>query len=565
MNQVRQKYNYRVVFEYILYTLVIFIYPFLFIRYGMDYTDGPFHMMSYVGLRNPTWMTGLQTYIGTMWMRLTGDFVLSYRILTRILVWFAMVVPTLVVVGWRKSKLNTLRCLSLSIILFSNLYMNNLSWDTLSYFFIAMIYSLTVAFILHDKSIWLVLIGILTGVLSLIRFPSLSIILPLLVMIYLKRKEANRKLEKISSDFLIMVVPMILTYAFLFIWLHKQYPLSLADSNGTESLGILTAIAEIIKSLVPLGYKYVNESMRVFEILGIITMMTLLWLRRKKLSKMRPWLIVSMVIVLSIYFVLTLLRSPYGRHLFLFLATIVLVLLGNSILQSKVKGDHKSLIILLFSLLIGPVSVIGSDTGLFRLFMGYSFVMPIALIYASRDLGCDMRKGLTILLCMAAVFSILNKVFFNTVFDDGKLMQLNSEINHPKMKGIKTMEVRKRHIESILAVADSIQHVDPDAEVLYYGTSSHLMSYLTNTKRPDSYGWLMDFQETKNLEDHLGSEEAPDYVFCITGYPERDKNYDISGVGQLLRDNNYIEIDEGNKYFVYMKCKEENTLKSRED
>ena len=547
------KRKYTDIIELSLYLFFIIAYPFIFVRYGQDYTDGPFHMMSYVGLRNPSWMTGLQTFIGSLWMRLTGDYVISYRILTRILVWLAMVIPTLVVIGFKKNALGALRCLALSMILFSNLYMYNLSWDTLSYFVIAIIYTLSVVYLYHNESIWLVLIGALTGVLGLIRFPSLAIVLPLFVLIVSHRYRETSKWKRLSLDFLFMSLPLILIYYVLFVWLHKQYPGLLTQADGNSNMGITSAINNIIKSLLPLGYRYVNEGMRVFEILGVLTMLTLGWLNRNKLPKMKPWLVFAMISVLAMYFILTLLRSPYGRHLWLFMASIVLVLLGYLFMKSKIEREHNLFLLCIFSVMIGPVSVIGSDTGLFRLFMGYSFILPIALIHIVRYLDFDMRKGLTLLLCIVAFFSVINKVFFNTVFDDGNLIQLNSEINHQKMKGIKTTNMRKQHIESMLAVADSIQQTDPDSKVLYYGTSSHLMSYLTDTSRPPLFGWRMDFQDIKSLRTHVVSDLSPVYVFCVTGYPERDFKYDSNGVEDMLTDNGYAKIKDGNKYFVYKK------------
>jgi len=554
MNEAKTKLAPQAIGEILIYLLVILVYPFLFIRLGQEYTDGPFHMMSYIGLRSPSWMTSLQTALGTAWMRVTGDYVISYRILTRVLVWIAMVIPTCIVVGFKKNSINTLRCLAISVILMTNMFLNNLSWDTLSYFLIAVIYALSAIYLFRDKSIMLVFIGVICGILGLVRFPSLFIILPLIVLIAFKNTNERPKWEIMGLDAVLMTIPSIIVYYLLSLWLRGMYPASVLHGSGTEGSGLTTAISQIIHAIVPLGYRYVNESMRVLELLGILTLLALMWSFRKEITKKHFWVVSALIFIVSLYFVMTLLRSPYGRHLWLFLASISLVLICYSMWKSKSENEGKYFIFFMFSFMIGPVSVIGSDTGLYRLFMGYSFVLPLAMIYATAKLGNDMKKGLTLLLGLAVFFSIINKTFFNTAFDDGKLFQLTAEIDHPKMKGIRTIPARKQHIESMLAVTDSIHLNDPGAEVLYYGTSSHLMSYLTNSSRPMGYFFAMRFDVGEYLSTHVSSDSAPDYVFCVTGYPERDFSFNSSIVEELLSNNGYDKINKGHKYIVYRKA-----------
>ena len=539
--------------EKAVYLFFIFVYPFLFVRLGQDYTDGPFHMMSFVGLRSPGYMTALHSAIGTLWMKLTGDYVLSYKILARVLAWVAIVLPSLVVLGFKHDSIKKLRSLAISMILLSNLFMSNFSWDILSLFLIAMIYCAAYVYTKNGNSTWLLLIGIITGALGLARLPSLTIILPLLILIIATRTQQKKPSHRVITDSILLLAATLLSYFLINNMLQSVYPASVVHNGGTTTLGVGQRLNHIIASIVPLCYRYTNEAMRVFEMFGILTLLCVLWVNRKKIEKRHYLVTTLMIALLSLYFILTLLRSPYGRNLWLFLSAIVLGLMAFSIWASSQTKDIFNLRFLVFSFMVGMVSFIGSDTGLFRLFMGYCFVMPFVFYNSQKYLSDDLKKGLTLLLCLAAFFSIINKTLFTTTFDDGTLLRLTEEVSHPKMKWIKTQPIRKQHIEEIVAIADSVKAINPESEMLFYGTSSHLFSYLTDTKRSNIFGWKMDYTDCDRFERYIESEDDLDYVFLITGYPEKESGYDSLPIESVLSQQGYEKTHEGIKYMVYRK------------
>jgi hypothetical protein len=81
-------------FEYLIYLFFIFIYPFLFIRYGLDYSDGPFNYIGYIGHGNEYFnFTFLSISIGAWWANLFGDSIISFRIFAIILTIFSVTIP----------------------------------------------------------------------------------------------------------------------------------------------------------------------------------------------------------------------------------------------------------------------------------------------------------------------------------------------------------------------------------------------------------------------------------------------------------------------------------------
>ncbi len=541
--------------EKVVYLFFIVVYPFLFVRLGQDYTDGPYHMMSYIGLRSPDWMTLLHTTIGAFWMKITGDYVLSYKILAGILSWITVALPALVILGSKHDRMNKLRAVAISMIFFSNYFINDMSWDVVSLFIIALVYSTSYVYTKNGNSGWLLLIGIMTGALGLVRLPSLTILFPLLILIIATRMQQKKAIQRIILDSLLLMASILLSYFLISSSLKSLYPASVTHHESSAHLGIAQKLNQIINSVVPLGYRYANEAMRVFEMLGILTMLGVLWVNRKIIAKRHYLVTISMLGLLSLYFFLTLLRSPYGRSLSLFLAAIVLSLMAFLIWVSQQSKDSLNLRFLIFSLMVGIVSFIGSNTGLFRLLMGYSFIMPVVLYNSQKHLSADLKKGLAILLCLAAFFSVMNKMFFSTTFDDGSLLTLTEEVSHPKMKGIKTQAIRKQHIEEIIAIADSVRNISPKAEMLFYGTGSHLFSYLTDTNLPSGFGWSMDYTDCDAFERYIESEDELEYVFLITGYPERETGYDSQAIESVLSQQGYHKNNEGIMYTVYKKDK----------
>ena len=85
--------------EIIFYLAIIIIYPFLFIRYGVDYTDSAYHYMAYAGQRSVGVFTFLDPILGNIWMRITSNSYISYRILAKLLIILMHLIPLIFIKG----------------------------------------------------------------------------------------------------------------------------------------------------------------------------------------------------------------------------------------------------------------------------------------------------------------------------------------------------------------------------------------------------------------------------------------------------------------------------------
>ena len=542
-----------------IYLFFILVYPFLFITYGLHYTDGPYHWVAYNGSRPPSDMTFLYAIFGNAWMHIAGDSVLSYRILSAILIVVMTSLPTLIILKMENSWKEKLRFISIGVILITTMAGYALGWNDFSRLFLSLIFIIAYFYIKKDGLLYLVILGIFTGIVVAIRFPNITIIIPLLLIIVTKDLYSKSNFSKILTKTSVYVLSSGFIYSLLWVGFIEYGGTDYSDYQVNASITSIS-LGKLFDQesgyfLLILLRSSVRSGFRIIEMIAVITLIMLIWQRRSMIIE-KSWMVnIGIITFFCIYFYNYVLGSGYHFNLSYFYSAFIILMIALLFYDAKKKKNYNMMLFCFLTAMIGFVSAAGSNTGLRPLAGTYVFTFPIILFYVMKIISRDQRKIIYILLSLVVFFSLLDKTIIGNTYEDGKIWQLKATVNHPKLQGIQTTEARKQQIEDILGVVDSIKVKKGEPLFFFYGGTSHLFSYLTDSWQHYGQPFNMSYQNTNHAEafgNYISRTETKPYVFLIFGYPEIKYDYLDGGlINEKLGLNSYTLIREGHNYQLF--------------
>jgi hypothetical protein len=536
------------------YLFFIFIYPFLFISFGLDFGDSPYHYLTYAGFRPVSSYTFLSTVLGNGWMRIVGDSYISYRILAVMLTLVAHIIPVLVLIGSDFNLKEKLRYLALGIVFSSAISFNLLNYDIFSWLILSFIFVTGYLYVQKSKSWLIFILGVCLAIITAIRLPSIVVIIPILIIIIANETKNNSGILKTGLKIAILIVTAgVFYYLLRFIFYHNHTVTQIAKHSG-DTLTLWEFLKEKTYYVIKLFPRYLSNGIVIFEMIGVILLITFIW-NKFRLITSKIWIhYLFLISFLFAYFLFYVLRSNYNFNLSLFYSALTLFFIFNLLFIAIELKKSNLILILCFTAMIGFVAAIGSNTGLLKMAGVNTFVLPVILLLTIKSIPTRLKGGFYVLMSLLFFFSVTNKILVGKTYEDGRILQLNSAVDQMKLKGIKTSDDRKIQIEEILATIDSVRQTDAKSKFVFYGTTSHLFAYLSDSPQLVQLPFSMVFNDSLKAKalGHIISEgDLKPFVLLVFNYPEIDANMDAGLIGQQLESRSYSMFKSGNNYQFY--------------
>lgn len=496
-------------------------------------------------------MLTLTLLIGKGWMSIFGDSLISYRVLNWMLWILSALLPYFILVP-SDLRIRNLKFVSLSLILTAVLNFNMYGGDVSTLFFLTLSASFIIKYYYTNKVIHLLIFGICSSLLILVRFPNILMVLAFIVVLGIMEYSKNYPklpggrivlsfVKKISVYFVVCIACYLLIIRIIYGSLSEfTSKLTLSILNTDESHTIITMVKVYLKHFVKL-FQYVGVCFLLFIIIN---------------NKLNFSLLIQRILtILALLFFILFLKveigiGGYNVNISLFYSAIICsILILNSIFHFH-KQENDKLVFISIILILAIIPVLGSTTGLFRYAPFLISFLPVILV--SNQSVFQEKPDLRYLFVIFILFTVYTKMMF--VYEDSNITNLKYEFKTEKLKHIRTTRANVEYIDDVLKVFEGFEK--DKKTVLFYGKVSHVFYYLTDTKPLCQVSFWMppyDLNEVKKVEQTVISNRP--VVIFVPSYPEisaqnfKNRN-SISPFEEMLIENGYYASAK-NSFIIY--------------
>jgi 4-amino-4-deoxy-L-arabinose transferase-like glycosyltransferase len=554
MNKITKPWLYRA--ESAAYLLFVVVYPFLFMRFGLDYTDGPYHYLGFSGLKPAGDSTFLYSWLGAAWTSLAGDHLISYRYLAATITLLTISLPILLICRKTEARLK-LRYLAVGSVLTFSLSYYLVNWDLFANLFLALIMIAMWYYLKDAKWHWVALTGLLTALLTAIRMPGMLVIVPCVIVFASNGIVSGKQHQKWIWHTAIFLAVAISGYLGLKLW--GSTVAFTGNSTGLNLSGAMAPLSnpESAYSFSNLVIRYIQSGFRILEMMGVMVMLVVAWHYRTTILKGKVLVILFILLIFASWYVVSVSRSIYNYQLSYFYSAFTLLLIALLIKKGAYPGSSTLIIFLVFALLVGPIAAAGSNTGLLKTGNAYLIIVPVLLVWMHQKLAPGWQRPFHLLLAVTIGLTLTGKLVLNDTYEDGKLWQLTATVNHPKLIGIHTTPLRKHQIEEITRFTDSVMRTEQSRNVLFYGSKAWLFRYLYNMPVPYRHPFWMAYDnpsQAKALTDYLVSNKDLEYIVLVFDYPENEDTLNGGLIEEALSKQDFTAMYEGLNYRIFRSC-----------
>ena len=523
------KHNKGVYYFFAVLSVFVFILPYYFCRYGIDFTDTPYHLLNareYA--RFPSVV--LSYWIINGWQACVGLNILYSRFFAVFLWQLAFILAsTSVKCSFARRVIffdafNTLLASAGSLIL---------GYDTVSILFIAATFA-CIAQVVKSQSkawIWVASAGVFSAFATVARLPNLLLVgLCLAVFPLLTYKNTGFSWALLIKRSALYLVVFVLTLDVVLISFY----------GGIE--GVLSKFTQNLSGesssygLVPLLKKYIIHFLYCLKWVGLVYLSVSGLETIQKITKRRRWTILFCVICFLVGFVyLYLAMSMYYPDLvFLLSAVMVCQVLG----MFNVKRGQRRVLstdivfgctVLVFSL----IPAAGSNTGLLKI--ASVLFLPVTTAAFWFYFSSPMKHITISAIMLAAVCIPVQRI--KTQYEEAPIQKTNSAVDHPYLYGVLTTPERKCYLEIILNEVK-----ERNRQCIFVGKMRHIFEYLTGSSGEYSqnfWGTLNDDNYVMDLKKYLQTNKI-DSIFIVSDYPETPPRFDQNSIETMLVDLGYV-------------------------
>lgn len=508
---------------------------FLSTLYGLDFTDSFYHLNQAL---NPAEGKHLYPFLGSSLIVreiifLIGPKIIYLRLFNALLLFSSFLLPFF---AFRvKNTVNKLFLISLGLILFLPFTSNILGYDTLSIFFLSLIFSLSINYFRRPGFFKLLWISLACSLAVLVRLPNAMVLFFVgLNFLFLQKEPGKSSGWKISLLFLFIAAAGIFLGYFLYYNGWNDFIQASANSDSHLILNLLK--------------NYFRDSKQLLVFLSFIFFTYFVYTKvEKKISSGFPafLFLCTFIIFFSVFLFPTKYSFNYSLFIFGLSLSFIIVRLyhwkDNSMVENKVYGLY---LCFLF------INLLGSNTGLLK---GYSLFVLFPFILSFGELRQTERKYWFVLIFALIPFSLVNKVY--GIYEEKNILVLTKVPQNELLTPIRTSDVRKRFLDSIEEQVKDLQA--QNFQVYFYGDKSHIFNYLY----PESSLGIASFfqpvddpiyfpQIKKELRAQKGKSIA---LFIVDSYP-RTNDLDRSLFEEMLLKLNFFRMeDKSEEYRIYLK------------
>lgn len=383
-----------------------------------------------------------------------GPKIIFLRLANSLLLLLSFLFPFLILKP-QLSRNKIMLYLACGLILFLPFNVNILGYDTLSIFFLSLIFTLCIYHIKKPKLSKLLFLSILCSAAVLVRLPNI-LVLPIIFFWFLFFRSAFPKTLLYRWQAVILLLLSLLGLALGYALYYGSWNSFINASANADS--------HFIKELLQ---NYFRDGIQLFFFLSFILISYFLFLRiRRRISKVFTYLL--LILILLIFMSYYLLPTKYIFNYSLFIFAVVLSYTGIQIFHWKKRSGMQLQIFVLYFLFLF-INLFGSNTGLLK---GYSLFVLFPFVFS---IGNSAGKNYwSTLLLVLIPFSFVNKLY--GIYEDKNLLSLNVVPRHELLSPIRTNEFRAQFLDAIDAEVKELG--SRDIKVYFYGDKSHIFHYL---------------------------------------------------------------------------------------
>lgn len=520
--------------SYLSLFLALFFF-FAAIFFGLDFTDSFYHLNQ--ALR-PAGDQHLYPFLGSSLIiseivELLGPEIIFLRLVNSFLLLTSFLFPFLILKP-QLSRNKILFYVACGLVLFLPFNVNILGYDTLSIFFLSLIFTISIDHVKNPKFLKLLFLSFLCAVAVLVRLPNI-LVLPIILLWFLFFKKAFPKTSLYRWQAVIFLLLPLLGIAVAYALYYRSWNSFVSASSNTNS-----------HVFIELLQNYFRDGIQLFFYLIFILISYFLFSRLwERISKIFTYLLLIVVLLLFMSYYLLPTKYVFNYSVFIFAVALTYTII--QIFYWKKQSELQLQVFALYFLFLF-INLFGSNTGLLK---GYSLFVLFPFVFG---IGNSVGKNYwSILLLVLIPFSFINKFF--GIYEDKNLFSLNAVPGHELLIPIRTCKSRGQYLDAVDAEVKELRN--RDIKVYFYGDKSHIFHYLYPGS---SLGISSFFQPLNNLDffsviQQRSREEREIAIFLINSYPEISPESSI--LESTLVQNNFTRVEKGGAVFYLKSTTEE--------
>lgn len=542
------------------FLLLILPIPFVLSIYGYDWVDTFYHFMHYRGWPcNMGFIVFLYPYLGRLWAELAGFSLLSFKMLDALLLVVMHVsVPFYLCRG--ASERSRLLMAAAGIVIASSIAFFSVGYDSFSCLVVSWVVLAAWRYLKGGGLAVVVLMGCLTALLTAIRFPGVSMVVPVVLLIASCVPLQGMGWRKAALHIVLYCVSLGLLYVLLFQAFAMQ---AAAASDGTGMEGMVhyirSSLSEETTANHPLRLtlmRYLRDARRIGVNMAVLSALFLLWYAfRDRFRRSSVWDL-SMLLAFGVgLFFVTRPFSDWSFPLNLLISTCGFLLGAAACLLAWRNGRPAWVQITLFMLCASFVPMAGSNTGLIKTALLLSYGAPVFCYFCLCLLHPRVRRYLIGIALVTTSFSLYYKLHEGTALLDGRMSEMTATVDDPRLAHIRTTPVRKAGIEELVAAVARYRARSEDGSVLYYGTESYIFRYLDPSPayfRSEHTMFFGDRDDVENFRRWMDDRSRRPLVVLVFGFPESVRSLDGRDIEKRLLRNGYSLSHTGGFYKIFV-------------
>lgn len=541
------------------FLLLVLPIPFLLSTYGFDWVDTFYHFLHYRGWHNK--MGGivyLYPYLGRPWAELFGLNLLSFKMLDALML-VVMHISVPFYLCREACERSRLLMASAGIIMSSAIAFFSVGYDSFFCLGVSIVVLTAWRYVRHGGWGPSLLLGGLTALITAIRFPGLSMVGPVILLMVSTIPLQGRTWRVVVLHVAAYLASLFLVYSLLF----KIYAIPATFRPVTASpVGIYEylrlCMSEESSSNHPLRltlYRYLRDAGLIGYNMAVLSSVFGLWyFFRDRFSKPILWDgAMTTLFVIGLYIIT---RPTSGWHFPMSLAVASSgYLLGGVATGLSWKSGRRDWVhISLFLFCASFVPMAGSNTGLIKTALLLSYAAPVFFYFCLQQVPPRVGRFLCTLAVVMTCFCLYYKLFEGKLLMDGRIPEMTAQVDHARLKNVNTTPERKAAIEELLAAVARNRARSEDDSVMYYGNESYIFRYLDPAPSYIRTHFTMfydDEGDVANFGRWLAGKSRRPLVVLIFAYPENVRKLDAKGIDRHLQGRGYTLLETGSFFKVY--------------
>jgi len=559
--------------------IIVIVYPLLTLRQGLDLTDMGLSLALYRWIfDDPQCITfGLIWWgtdvIGGLWMKLFGSFggVIAVKaggvIITYVIAYFSF--STLTRYFPRLIALTAVVLCAIVLSPVTNLWLH---YNTLSAMFYALIAYFLIKGLQEERDRYLWIAGLLTTVNVAVRFPNMTGMALAFVIVYygMRNRVAFRSVARSVGFYLLGVaIAGIVSLLVMYYLGHVGLVIKSVTDFFSMSTGGVTTEHTPSHQLITLFTKNMQSGFHGLKLLLSLSIIpVVLWLYQSTIIRLRVspkvgYLLQLLLVIGCLYVFLSWvfpILKAFSAGKFLPLITISLPLL--MIFSFKRGAVHYLFVIATIVFFAFPIGSANSQAvAIHASWVGFALLIAYVLNHVIIDGKSSDRNKLFSLKNFSKLYILVTMgvIIYSATVAGNSLVygesverdSVTTTIDHPKLRGILTTQVKAKALTSVLTELDKLNQ--PGDRILVYNQIP-IMHYLTDRKpylnnpSPELYRRL--------LPDFIEKIESEDYPLPVA---VRGKAKDIWFLGEVgtriteyLQQNQYKLYWENQEYEIWL-------------